>query len=621
MKKYIPILYLLIGILLIGSVNAEITLINSDEVIKDGITMKLISNSDFCGTECYSKYLVCDSGDRINDLNFKFLTLEKSEKEIIKYINYDIIEDKDGCRILEITGFKNKFESIDNIPCFNDICFYEFAWWNTSYPYRWRIFTTVKTPDMIFNVNDTGVPNYWTNNKSIMYKYCKNLNCNESIIIGNKTDQLNWENGTSGLGYNPELVYDSYFKGVYHVDGSDSIARDSTTNDEDGIIDIINYNGVWGNALQYTTNLHTGNITIPFNSSGAYTFNQNLTICAWFNFTDYDTTGGKPIIAKGNFGVWDTVEWVLIATGFQTPKGELDCNYKNPLSNSVYQKKVNQILTNNKIHHTCCIFDETGEIYIYLDGLLQTPTTISGTKTSTWDNESSPQQPITIGAEGRGGGGTTGFIDDVYIINDVMDSDWVSDLYNSGSNQGVTEFYNLSVVTFDVTDINIIDLTDFNIICNNNYSYIGASSPHIDNLTYGNYNCSFIKSGFITEELNFILDDSFHNFSIIMTEKEGFDIVFNFDMQNAYYTTKCFDNDILLLIWNKTSCVDHECNDAYDEQYLPCPYGCIADIGQYGDGCAFPEWLMYLIVGGLVIIMLIVLSIIVSLGDKRSGKR
>jgi len=114
---------------------------------QDGITVSLLKNTDHCDIDCQSVYDVCvdpektksvpedaaiifkdSKGDQITEYGSKIraatVTVTKSDtKDTSKAI----------CKKITVAGTKGIFERIDNIPCFDKVCFPEFAWWNPSW--------------------------------------------------------------------------------------------------------------------------------------------------------------------------------------------------------------------------------------------------------------------------------------------------------------------------------------------------------------------------------------------------------------------------------------------------------------------------------------------------------
>ena len=91
----------------------------------------------------------------------------------------------------------------------------------------------------------------------------------------------------------------------------------------------------------------------------------------------------------------------------------------------------NNALTSDSIegdglwHHACSTWDSSGNIKLYLDGVLKDTTAISGTFTGSLSTAS-------IGSNSVGGGFWKGNIDEVVIFNKELDSTEVSNLYNDG---------------------------------------------------------------------------------------------------------------------------------------------------------------------------------------------
>jgi len=410
---------------------------NANALTKGDVTVELLENTDICDNDCHSKYNVCFSGlTVIGDMDFKYRTLNDPEltSDYSKALEEEpdiLIKSVMSCYEIDIYGKKGIFESVDNVPCFKDICFNEFAWWSRNFNCRTEInFTRPLETGQVFSVNDNlGLDDdfLWTNKASEkMYVYYEFLDCTGNKAIGNETNQLNWENSESGAGNNPEFVWAIEYKGVWHLDGIGTVARDSTSNHENGTIDLRTTKGIYDGGLITTYNQYTGNVTIP--SSASLQFNQNLTACAWVNVTDYATSGAKTHVSKSNLGAWPTIEWYIRTNGFNN---DLECVYrKNGLDES-YKRNAGGVMIDNTYQHICCVIDPTGEITIYVNGtdVGGTPT---GTKSVTWNTGT---HNLLFGAEGRGSSdGSGGTMDEVYVINETKDAQWVKDIYDSGIN-------------------------------------------------------------------------------------------------------------------------------------------------------------------------------------------
>ena len=118
--------------------------------IASGATLTMLDNTDRCIYKpeldldfCYTVYELCDSKTPIDTGKVQFVfrddktplaQVSPTWDNLIKLVNYkDSVKDA-GCKIINITGYKNRFDNIDNVPCYDSYCWTEFVWWNTSFP-------------------------------------------------------------------------------------------------------------------------------------------------------------------------------------------------------------------------------------------------------------------------------------------------------------------------------------------------------------------------------------------------------------------------------------------------------------------------------------------------------
>lgn len=171
-KKYIPLMaaMALLTIMVIFSNPAKADL--GDIIIKDGISVKLISNTDICDTQCNSTYEICyDSINILKDLRMDIFDTKDDLKQTLDYIEkLDIFNTGlPNCKQITVHGTKGIFENIDNVPCIKDVCFNEFAWWNSSWNLKQPINVTTSSDLTDFQIhiriNETnnGTDWNWTN--------------------------------------------------------------------------------------------------------------------------------------------------------------------------------------------------------------------------------------------------------------------------------------------------------------------------------------------------------------------------------------------------------------------------------------------------------------------------
>lgn len=97
-------------------------------------------NKDYCQTT----YKMCDTFISSSDIDFKYrtptMTKNEATEDMKGLIKYRTIKDElqpfIKCKIVTITALKDPYIDIDNIPCYGKDCFYEYAWWNSSFAYR-----------------------------------------------------------------------------------------------------------------------------------------------------------------------------------------------------------------------------------------------------------------------------------------------------------------------------------------------------------------------------------------------------------------------------------------------------------------------------------------------------
>lgn len=171
-----------------------------------GTSIKLIENTDRCiyqpGVDldyCYSIYEVCDKTatdpEKISfvfrDTKTKISQAKDTWPGLTKQveINASKLSDGDQCRRVKIEALKNPIIDLDNIPCYGGECWPEFAWWNTSYPWKVRVYGNVSanaanhTAIVATTIIDSGGPQI--------------LHCNATISPVNQTlFWVYWRNST-----------------------------------------------------------------------------------------------------------------------------------------------------------------------------------------------------------------------------------------------------------------------------------------------------------------------------------------------------------------------------------------------------------------------------------------
>lgn len=89
---------------------------------------------------CYSIYEICNYKTD-NNFRFMFSKPHYGYSPVLNEMSYNVktnetIIGKDVCKIIRIDAYKDPFINIDNVFCSDDKCYYEYAWWNTSFHYK-----------------------------------------------------------------------------------------------------------------------------------------------------------------------------------------------------------------------------------------------------------------------------------------------------------------------------------------------------------------------------------------------------------------------------------------------------------------------------------------------------
>ena len=267
---------------------------------KNGVSVELLSNTDFCDEDCSTQYRICITNPltrSIGDLSFKF---RKNETDSLKDFAGILKEAPridvrptvtPNCYTVRIDGKKGKFEDIDNVVEFKGDVWDIWAWWNTTYRCRIEI-DFINTPPVGFPfvVNDTyGLNGQFIYTKKVsetMYAYFIDPNCTGSdIAIGNETDELEWEFGQNHTGVNTTNVWSNEYA-VYHLDeGSGQEVNDSGSGNFNSIqfkgVEGWNPSGRFGYNFEFndsaSRNIQIADITSIFEGD------KNYSVSAWVN--------------------------------------------------------------------------------------------------------------------------------------------------------------------------------------------------------------------------------------------------------------------------------------------------------------------------------------------------
>jgi hypothetical protein len=174
---------------------------------------------------------------------------------------------------------------------------------------------------------------------------------------------------------------------------------------------------------------------------------SNLTVCAWFNFTN--TLTDAYIVSKQDGSLANLYSWYLFKASDQKIKFASWTTAK-------CQAETTTALTTNTLYHSCGTFDGD-KVDIYLNGIFNdTDDCIDGTLQSN-------NKDVLIGAEGRAVPTSffMGVIDEVRLYNRTLSPDEIYALYNSTSALGILEEQNVTPTPniTNVTNVTYSNLT------------------------------------------------------------------------------------------------------------------------------------------------------------------
>ena len=203
------------------------------------------------------------------------------------------------------------------------------------------------------------------------------------------------------------IDFDGYDDVFDDMSGSDGIYRKSLNFN----IRIINsFNNI------YSTHFDGVDDYVALGVSGMSAMKTTGSICGWFKL---ETIGSSGNIFQARVNS-DNRMFVYYHAG----NNQLTANYNagGTANNAV----TSDVVENDGLwHHVCSTWDSSGNLKIYLDGVLKATTAISGTFTGSFTT-------AAIGNNSVGGGFWKGNIDEVVLFNKELDSTEVSNLYNDG---------------------------------------------------------------------------------------------------------------------------------------------------------------------------------------------
>lgn len=472
-------------------------------------TVKLLENTDICqyvpGLDmdyCYSKYEICDlSLTDVEKSTFKFKDEKSGYKDSLNSIYSSIVSvvDKGLCKELTIQAWKSPFKNVDNVLCTTTKCYYEYAWWNTSFIFKFPINASTSSGQVTLPIllNDTNVTingsaqhiwcNYTVNTtrRIVGYLYFTNesfYRCVDETETFSVMMDVDEGDGTDFGEWEPEAI------GVYHMNGTDG--HDSSIYERDGTATgtLAATGGKIGTGIQFfgfDDYFDIGRIDGPF---------ADLTLMAWiYLITDQNSY----MICKADTQVAGEF------CHFYDSNGNKICIWWHDGAFGVACSADNAINLNTW-YFTAVTFD-SADAKIYIDGNLVV------TDTSPTSDLDASVVPVYIGTAVRylGSASFEGTMDEARIYNRTLSDDEIMAIYNNtvGNHNfaplgDVIEFQNftsLLAINEELEDFIFSDsvFVDADIINFNtspaNTTFLALSSMNIEKLTSGGTNVITVR--------------------------------------------------------------------------------------------------------------------------------
>lgn len=226
-------------------------------------------------------------------------------------------------------------------------------------------------------------------------------------------------------GSNATDVWDSDFKGVWHLGEGDStdadFYKDSTQNDNDGTLsdsdgDVEQVDGKAGKGLRF----YGDNDKINVGNDSSLDLDDTFTLSGWLYVDNFDDTTYGFLISKDEYpngGSYDL--------GFANNKPYAAIN-SNPTGASWGAYRVDDVMALDSWIHIAAVRDADDNLEIFLDGVSdKTYTSVKSPATSTTD--------VTLGSRTVSDMELDGIMDELRIEDGVRSDEWIKFVYaNSG---------------------------------------------------------------------------------------------------------------------------------------------------------------------------------------------
>lgn len=148
-------------------------------------TVSLISNTDFCTYDekmkldyCEAEYEIEGGGLKTSDVDFIYKTNKKNEyksgQELLYLDDYEY-EIEPGKIKIKISAYKEPYIDIDHVLCYDDVCNFQYEWWNGSFNNRVELNASHSgTLNVTIAVLVNGTSGF-VQNGYLKYDWCVNL--------------------------------------------------------------------------------------------------------------------------------------------------------------------------------------------------------------------------------------------------------------------------------------------------------------------------------------------------------------------------------------------------------------------------------------------------------------
>lgn len=425
----------------------------------NALTLELLDNTDKCSyipsldvDYCNSTYLACDVS-KVDKKNARFIfkTTDSDYAEQITGL-YDIsysIEAVDGCYKIFIEGYKDKFIDVDNVPCIDGTCFYQYAWWNTSLT-RYPLISYDNLTNTIFYMNDSyGLD---SNGHGKQYIACVPESFEETIYAYNDSvDKWYCANSTTqfvtrvdqGNGSNYGTL-DVSLVGWYTMNSTSGQDYSDHNNKMNVGGNPTLTAGKVGNAIDLDGNDYFSVADTP---DFDFDEDESLTFMAWYK-DDTGTVEGS-IFHHNKASVQDNVYFGVGRWGNGYAYIDLHNQTTGSLNIGYKYIKGSVLVDDGNFHHIAGTLDRSTQwMTLYVDGKVDgTPVKHSG--------RFSPDSVIYIGCDGAGTTCINGFLDDIRIYNRSLSQAEIVAIYNNTKpdNYFITGEFEVYVPPAPVTNV------------------------------------------------------------------------------------------------------------------------------------------------------------------------